>query len=91
MTKTLAIVVALIASIGLVVAQDQVPDNKRETPTPAPPAQQNAPPEKVAPGPLNPPNAVSPDAKAESKAPALKMDSASDKKPAAGGATRGQI
>ena len=73
MTKTLLIVAALIAGIGFAVAQDQVPGNKSEAATPAPPAQQNAPPDKVAPGPLNSPNAVTPDAKAEANAPALKM------------------
>ena len=90
MTKTSLIAVALIASSGLVVAQDQVPGNKREAPAPAPTAQQNAPPDRVAPGPLNSPNAVSPDAKAEASAPALKMDTGADKKsPAFDGAARG--
>jgi hypothetical protein len=90
MTKTLLIVAALIAGIGFAVAQDQVPGNKSEAATPAPPAQQNAPPDKVAPGPLNSPNAVLPDAKAEANAPALKMDSATEKKlPASEGATSG--
>jgi hypothetical protein len=79
MTKaSLLIMAALIAGIGFAKAQDQVPGNKTEAPTPAPPAQQNAPPEKIAPGPINPPNAVRPDAKAESNAPALKMDSGAE-------------
>ncbi len=91
MTKTLLIAAALIAGIGFAVAQDQVPGNKSEAATPAPPAQQNAPPDKVAPGPLNSPNAVTPDAKAEANAPALKMDSGAEKKlPASEGATSGQ-
>ena len=92
MTKTLLIVAALIAGIGFAVAQDQVPGNKSEAATPAPPAQQqNAPPDKVTPGPLNSPNAVLPDAKAEANAPVLKMDSATEKKlPASEGATSGQ-
>src|SRR5476649_2281607 len=89
MTKTLLIVAALIAGIGFAVAQDQ--GNKSEAATPAPPAQQNAPPDKVAPGPLNSPNAVPPDAKAEASAPALKMDSGAKKKlPASEDATSGQ-
>jgi hypothetical protein len=80
MTKTVLIAAALIAGIGFAVAQDQVPGNKSEAATPAPPAQQNAPPDKVAPGPLNSPNDVPPDAKAEAKTPALKMDSGAEKK-----------
>jgi hypothetical protein len=91
MTKTLLIAAALIAGIGFAVAQDQVPGNKSEAATPAPPAQQNAPPDKVTPGPLNSSNAVTPDAKAEANAPALKMDSGAEKKlPASEGATSGQ-
>jgi len=71
--------------------EDQVPGNKSEAATPAPPAQQNAPPDKVAPGPLNSPNAVPPDAKTEANAPALKMDSGAEKKlPASEDATSGQ-
>jgi hypothetical protein len=90
-TKTLLIATALIAGIGIVVAQDQVPGNKSEAAAPAPPAQQNAPPDKVTPGPLNSPNAVPPDAKAEANAPALKMGSGAKKKlPASEGATSGQ-
>ena len=80
MTRTLLIAAALIAGIGFAVAQDQAPGNKSEAPSPAPPAQQNAPPEKVAPGPLNSRNAVPPEDKAEANAPALKMDSAAEKK-----------
>jgi hypothetical protein len=91
MTKTVLIAAALIAGIGFAVAQDQVPSNKSEAATPAPPAQQNAPPDKVAPGPLNSPNAVPPDAKAEAKAPALKMDSGAEKKlPGSDDAASGQ-
>ena len=91
MTKMVLITAALIAGIGFAVAQDQVPGNKSEAATPAPPAQQNAPPDKVTPGPLNSPNAVPPDAKAEANAPALKMDSGAEKKlPASEGATSGQ-
>jgi hypothetical protein len=91
MTKTVLIATALIAGIGFAVAQDQVPSNKSEAATPAPPAQQNAPPEKVSPGPLNSPNAVPPDAKAEGNAPALKMDSGAEKKlPASEDAPSGQ-
>jgi len=54
-TKTLLIATALIAGIGIVAAQDQVPGNKSEAAAPAPPAQQNAPPDKITPGPLNSP------------------------------------
>jgi hypothetical protein len=75
MTKMVLITAALIAGIGFAVAQDQVPGNKSEAATPAPPAQQNAP----------------PDAKAEASAPALKMDSGAEKKlPASEDATSGQ-
>ena len=89
--KTLLIAVALVAGAGFAVAQSQAPDNKSEAATPAPPSQQNAPPDKVAPGPVNSPNAVPPDAKVESNAPALKMDSGTGKKsPAPRGETRGQ-
>jgi len=49
--KTLLIMAVLIAGIGRAEAQDHpLPGNKSEAPTPAPPAQQNAPPEKIAPG-----------------------------------------
>src|SRR5882757_4325020 len=92
MMKTLLIAAALVADIGFAVAQNNpAPDNKSEAATPAPPAQQNAPPDKLAPGPVNSPNAVAPDAKVESQAPALKMDSDAGKKlPAPRGETRGQ-
>jgi hypothetical protein len=91
MIKTLLTAAALITGIGIAVAQDQVPANKNEAATPAPPAQQNAPPDKVAPGPLNSPNAVPPDAKAEANAPALKMESGTTKKmPSVDGATPDQ-
>ena len=86
MTKTLLMAAALIAGIGFAMAQDQVPANKNEAATPAPPAQQNAPPDKVAPGPLNSPNTVPPDAKAEANAPALKMESGAKKIPPVEGA-----
>ena len=75
MKRALLTAAALIASMGIAVAQDQVPANKNEAATPAPAAQQNAPPDKIAPGPLNSPNAVPPDAKAEANAPELKLDS----------------
>jgi hypothetical protein len=89
--KSLLIAATLIAGIGCAVAQDQVPGNKSEAATPAPPAQQNAPPDKVTPGPLNSPNAVPLDAKAEAKAPALKMDSGAEKKlPVSEDATSGK-
>jgi hypothetical protein len=89
--KTLLIAAALSAGLGFAVAQDQVPGNKSEAPTPAPPAQQTAPPEKVAPGPLNSRNAVPPEDKVEANAPALKMDSAAEKKlPTSEGETSGQ-
>ena len=91
MTKIVLIAVALIGGIACAVAQDQVPGNKNEAPTPAPPAQQNAPPDKVAPGPLNSPNAVPPDSKTEAKEPVLKMDSGAEKKlPGSDGAAAGQ-
>jgi hypothetical protein len=77
MTKILLIATAML--IGGTVAQDP-PGNKSEAPTPAPPAQQNAPPDKLAPGRLPSPNAVAPDDKAEGNSPALKMDSAGEKK-----------
>jgi hypothetical protein len=81
MTKFLVIAALLIGGLGLAAAQDQVPPgNKSEAATPAPPAQQNAPPDKVAPGRLPSPNAVPPDDKPESNSPALKMDSGADKK-----------
>jgi hypothetical protein len=81
MTKMLVIATVLIGGVGLAVAQDQVPPgNKSEAATPAPPAQQNAPPDKVAPGRLSSPNAVPPDDKAEGNSPALKLDSGADKK-----------
>lgn len=89
MTKTLPIAVVFFASIGLAMAQDRAPGNKNEAPTPAPPAQQNAPPDKVAPGAINSPNAEPPDAKAEATTPTLKMDSGADKKlPASQGGNR---
>jgi hypothetical protein len=80
MTKLWVIVAVLIVGIGFAVAQDQAPPgNRTEAPTPAPPAQQNAPPDKVTPGRLASPNAAPPDDKAESKSPALKMDSGGEK------------
>jgi hypothetical protein len=87
MTKIWVIAAAmLIGGMGSAVAQDQVaPGNKNEAPTPAPPAQQNAPPDKVAPGRLTSPNAVPPDDKAEGNSPALKLESAGEKLPAAKG------
>lgn len=81
MTKFLMIAAVLVGGVGIAVAQDQVPPgNKSEAATPAPPAQQNAPPDKVAPGRLPSPNAEPPDGKAEGNSPALKMDSGADKK-----------
>jgi hypothetical protein len=89
--KTLLIATALAAGVGFAVAQNPAPDNKSEAAAPAPPSQRNAPPDKVAPGPANSPNAVPPDAKVESHVPALKMDSDAGKKaPAFGGETQGQ-
>jgi hypothetical protein len=83
MHKAVLIAVGLLAGMGLAVAQDQVPGNKSEAATPAPPAQQNAPPDKVGPGPLSSPDAVPPDTKAETKEPALKMDAGTENKKAA--------
>jgi hypothetical protein len=81
MTKILMIGAVLIGSIGFAVAQDLVPPgNKSEAPTPAPSAQQNAPPDKLVPGRLTSPNAVPPDDKAESNSPTLKMNSDTDKR-----------
>ena len=89
--KTLLIMAALIAGIGYAKAQDRVPGNTTEAPNPAPPAQRNALPEKVAPGPLNSPNAVRPDAKAETSAPALELDSGTEKRlPSVGETTKDQ-
>ena len=89
--KTLLIAAALVIGVGFAVAQNQAPDNKNEAAAPAPPSQQNAPPDKIAPGPVKSPNDISPDAKVESKAPALKMDSDAGKKgPMPRGETRGQ-
>jgi hypothetical protein len=89
--KTVLIVTTLIAGVGVAVAQDQLPGNKSEAATPAPPAQQSAPPDRLAPGPLTAPNAVPPDDKAEGKAPSLKMESGPEKKlPAPQGETSGQ-
>jgi hypothetical protein len=85
MMRTVLIAVGLTMSLGVAAAQDQVPGNnqvpgnKSEAASPAPAAQQNAPPDKVAPGPsssVKPP----PDAKAEGDAPALKLDSATETK-----------
>jgi hypothetical protein len=84
MRKILLIAAVLIGGIGFAVSQDQVPPgNKSEAPTPAPPAQQKAPPDKAVPGPLTSPNAVPPDAKAEGNSPALKMDGAERTSPTA--------
>jgi hypothetical protein len=80
MKVTFLTAAALIAGIGIAVAQDHVPANKTEAATPAPPAQQNAPPDKVAPSPSNSPNDAKPDAKAESSAPALTMETGAHKK-----------
>lgn len=81
MTKILVMAAVLIGNVGFALAQNQLsPGNKSEAPTPAPPAQQNAPPEKAAPGRLISPNSVRPDDKAEDNSPALKMDSDADKK-----------
>ena len=88
MKRTLLTAAALIAGIGIAVAQDQVPSNKTEAATPAPPVLQNAPPEKVAPAQLNSPNPALPDAKAEANAPALKMETGATKRmPSVDGAT----
>jgi hypothetical protein len=84
MTKIMVMAAVLIGGLGLVVAQDQVaPGNKSEAATPAPPTQQKAPPDKVAPGRLTSPNAVPPDDKAEGSSPALKMDGTEKKSPTA--------
>jgi hypothetical protein len=83
MQKAVLIAVALLAGMGLAVAQDQVPGSKSEAATPAPPAQQNAPPEKVGPGPLSSPDALPPDTKAETKEPTLKMDAGTENKKSA--------
>jgi hypothetical protein len=93
MTKILLIAAAmLIGGIGFVFAQEQVPPgNKSEAPTPAPPMQQDAPPDRMAPGRLTSPNTSPPDDKAEGNSPALKMDSAGEKKsPAAKAEPGGQ-
>src|SRR5437899_12536244 len=92
MTKILVIAAVLSGSMGFAVAQDQVPPgNKSEAATPAPPAQQNAPPDKVEPGRLTSPNALPPDDKAEGNSSALKMDSGGAKElPAATGEPCGQ-
>ena len=79
MMKSSLALAALIAGYASVQAQSLVPKNK-EGATPAPPALKSAPPEKIAPGPLNSPNAVSPDSKAETSAPPLKMDPSVEKK-----------
>jgi hypothetical protein len=96
--KILLIAAALVAGVGFSVAQNQAPDKQNQAPdrkseaaAPAPPSQQSAPPDKVAPGSVNSPDAVPPDAKVESNAPALKMDSDAGKKGSAPrGETRGQ-
>ena len=80
MPKAVLSAAALLAGMGLAVAQDRVPGNKSEAATPAPPAQQSAPPDKVGPGPLNSPDAVPPDTKAENNEPALKMDTGKENK-----------
>jgi hypothetical protein len=78
MMKIVLIAVGLIAGLGFAVAQEQVPGNKSEAATPAPSAQQNAPPDKVAPDQLNSTKAP-PDTKAERDAPTLQMDSPPEK------------
>jgi hypothetical protein len=91
MKSTLLITAALVAGTGIALAQDQVPGNKSEGAAPAPPAQQNAPPDKIMLGPSNSPNAVPPDVKAEVNSPALKMESGPEKKlTAPEGVRRGQ-
>jgi hypothetical protein len=79
MMKTVLIAVGLIAGLGFAVAQDQVPGNKSEAATPAPSAQQNAPPDKVAPDDRLNSTKAPPDAKAERDAPTLKMESTPQK------------
>jgi hypothetical protein len=90
MTRTLLLAVVLLAGVGFAVAQDKVPGNKSEAASPAPSLQQKAPPDKVAPGSLISPNALTPDDKAEGKTPPLKMDSATDTKLPSEGTTSGQ-
>jgi hypothetical protein len=81
MRKILVIAAVLIGSVGFALAQDRVlPGDNSEAPSPAPPEQQNAPPDKVAPGRSASRNAVPPDDKAEVNSPALKLDSGTDKK-----------
>jgi hypothetical protein len=79
MMKTVLVAAVLIGGLGLAAAQVPVPGNKNEAASPAPPAQQNAPPDKVAPAQDNPAKAP-PDTKAERDAPALKMDSPAEKR-----------
>ena len=78
MTKVLLIALLLIAGFEVVAAQDQAPDNKSEAATPAPPALQNAPPDKVGTGVSS--DTARPDTKAEATSPELKMDTGADKK-----------
>ena len=80
MNNTLLVAVLLTASIVMASGQDRTPANRTEAPAPAPPAQQNAPAEKLAPGPLSSPNTAPPDVKAETAAPVLKLDSGTDQK-----------
>jgi hypothetical protein len=82
MFKLLLFAATAIAGASSPVAQ--VPDNRTEAANPAPRALQNAPPDKIAPSPLNSPNGVAPDTKAETAAPALKMDTGAENKRPAG-------
>jgi hypothetical protein len=72
--KLLLALLVMVISIGSGTAQNQLPDNKSEAATSAPPAQSNAPPEKISPSPLDTSPNDKPDAKAEARSPELKLD-----------------
>jgi hypothetical protein len=94
MKKFTLIAIVMLAGTTLATAQNAAPSetsapaNKSEAATPAPAPIQNALPDKLAPGPLDSPNAVPADSKAEQNASSPKMDSAAEKKTP--GTTTGQ-
>lgn len=94
MTRTLLIATLWLSATAFASAQSAAPSettapaNKSEAAAPPPAAIQNAPPDKLSPGPLDSPNAVPADAKAERNASAPKIDAPAEKKTP--GATTGQ-
>jgi hypothetical protein len=76
----LRIICLLIASGGVAAGQNSAPAPQLEAAAPAPPAQRNALPEQLSAGPPAFPKTESPDAKAETSAPDLKLDRGTLKK-----------